>query len=102
MIRRPPRSTLFPYTTLFRSVPAALVGAVRGDGVVDIADRAHLRQQTDVLAAQPVGIARAIHLLVVMEAHVQHDRVIDATGLEQLQASRRMLTHLVKLLVRQT
>jgi len=22
MIRRPPRSTLFPYTTLFRSVPA--------------------------------------------------------------------------------
>src|SRR3712207_8728401 len=25
MIRRPPRSTLFPYTTLFRSVPAARV-----------------------------------------------------------------------------
>src|SRR2546430_8315802 len=24
MIRRPPRSTLFPYTTLFRSHPAAL------------------------------------------------------------------------------
>src|SRR5256885_12454849 len=24
MIRRPPRSTLFPYTTLFRSVPMAL------------------------------------------------------------------------------
>src|SRR2546426_1565567 len=33
MIRRPPRSTLFPYTTLFRSVGAefgvALPGAVR-------------------------------------------------------------------------
>src|SRR5260370_34072144 len=28
MIRRPPRSTLFPYTTLFRSQPAA-VGALR-------------------------------------------------------------------------
>src|SRR2546428_8835671 len=26
MIRRPPRSTLFPYTTLFRSVDAWLVG----------------------------------------------------------------------------
>src|SRR3712207_8211459 len=25
MIRRPPRSTLFPYTTLFRSGPAGLV-----------------------------------------------------------------------------
>src|SRR2546426_11509823 len=27
MIRRPPRSTLFPYTTLFRSLPEALRGA---------------------------------------------------------------------------
>src|SRR5258708_18483900 len=25
MIRRPPRSTLFPYTTLFRSIPLAMV-----------------------------------------------------------------------------
>src|SRR2546425_6035776 len=28
MIRRPPRSTLFPYTTLFRSVLQALLSAV--------------------------------------------------------------------------
>src|SRR3712207_9333463 len=28
MIRRPPRSTLFPYTTLFRSVLAVLVAAL--------------------------------------------------------------------------
>src|SRR3712207_7510487 len=28
MIRRPPRSTLFPYTTLFRSVLLCAVGAV--------------------------------------------------------------------------
>src|SRR2546427_2989606 len=27
MIRRPPRSTLFPYTTLFRSIEAGLLGA---------------------------------------------------------------------------
>src|SRR3712207_7458722 len=33
MIRRPPRSTLFPYTTLFRSVVAAEAGlAHRGPG----------------------------------------------------------------------
>src|SRR5260221_7302262 len=31
MIRRPPRSTLFPYTTLFRS-PAYQVGLSRGRG----------------------------------------------------------------------
>src|SRR3712207_7637534 len=29
MIRRPPRSTLFPYTTLFRSNPVAPVTSVR-------------------------------------------------------------------------
>src|SRR2546430_16973215 len=40
MIRRPPRSTLFPYTTLFRSAVAARDGdaggaaAVRGGGCV--------------------------------------------------------------------
>src|SRR2546426_8336046 len=29
MIRRPPRSTLFPYTTLFRSPPAGRSGRLR-------------------------------------------------------------------------
>src|SRR5258708_39707531 len=29
MIRRPPRSTLFPYTTLFRSITMALINPVR-------------------------------------------------------------------------
>src|SRR2546430_7025895 len=36
MIRRPPRSTLFPYTTLFRSIPRPVVGHAEqrehGDG----------------------------------------------------------------------
>src|SRR5256885_9726389 len=31
MIRRPPRSTLFPYTTLFRSRPARRRGPARPD-----------------------------------------------------------------------
>src|SRR3712207_8320287 len=30
MIRRPPRSTLFPYTTLFRSVPVLQNGTLDG------------------------------------------------------------------------
>src|ERR1044072_4917639 len=34
MIRRPPRSTLFPYTTLFRSVPPPSVLQV--NGAIDI------------------------------------------------------------------
>src|SRR5256714_12480425 len=31
MIRRPPRSTLFPYTTLFRSLDAEQIREYRGD-----------------------------------------------------------------------
>src|SRR5256884_9334899 len=34
MIRRPPRSTLFPYTTLFRSLYGTLVLAERRSGYV--------------------------------------------------------------------
>src|SRR5439155_16864299 len=34
MIRRPPRSTLFPYTTLFRSVPPRVWGRNGCAGVV--------------------------------------------------------------------
>src|SRR5256885_8925178 len=37
MIRRPPRSTLFPYTTLFRSVPARLAPALLRHVGVDLA-----------------------------------------------------------------
>src|SRR5436190_4527559 len=32
MIRRPPRSTLFPYTTLFRSIAAMLAAAAINSG----------------------------------------------------------------------
>src|SRR5256885_5701457 len=34
MIRRPPRSTLFPYTTLFRSVRIVVVCAVKDEIIV--------------------------------------------------------------------
>src|SRR3712207_8343729 len=39
MIRRPPRSTLFPYTTLFRSLGVAPVGHAQADGHHRAADR---------------------------------------------------------------
>src|SRR2546430_10665082 len=37
MIRRPPRSTLFPYTTLFRSEPLDAIQAVAVEAVDDLA-----------------------------------------------------------------
>src|SRR2546426_3295334 len=45
MIRRPPRSTLFPYTTLFRSRPAGGRGAR--------AARGHVRAARDRDAREP-------------------------------------------------
>src|SRR2546428_4863234 len=55
MIRRPPRSTLFPYTTLFRSASAAALAAAEElDGVRDDLDRlalaAVLRQAVEIIA----------------------------------------------------
>src|SRR2546426_6441590 len=45
MIRRPPRSTLFPYTTLFRShdaqvVPDAVIGAIEAAAAREVVHRA--------------------------------------------------------------
>src|SRR2546425_5469699 len=39
MIRRPPRSTLFPYTTLFRSPPGEVEQIERPIGDVQLIDR---------------------------------------------------------------
>src|SRR3989475_11491897 len=47
MIRRPPRSTLFPYTTLFRSLLAKLV--VRGRTWEETGSRAHRSLEEFVL-----------------------------------------------------
>src|SRR5260221_7825380 len=49
MIRRPPRSTLFPYTTLFRSI-APLVGVIGPAGGVG----QHLRVSVVTLESKPL------------------------------------------------
>src|SRR3712207_6988537 len=62
MIRRPPRSTLFPYTTLFRSDPLRLVeGTRRVDQLLEEVQGRHVddgvggveAQAVDVVVAQP-------------------------------------------------
>src|SRR5688572_32470253 len=48
MLRRPPRSTLFPYTTLFRSLQCGPMAAV--SGVFDVGHNLCARQQQALLA----------------------------------------------------
>src|SRR2546426_3791507 len=61
MIRRPPRSTLFPYTTLFRSQPAVPAPDVEhGRAGRDPGERARLAEAHPLLAAAAPGTARAV------------------------------------------
>src|SRR3989449_10115423 len=56
MIRRPPRSTLFPYTTLFRSQDEHGERApTRPHGVIDQPDRRHVVRVKPRGAAQRLG-----------------------------------------------
>src|SRR3712207_9119007 len=60
MIRRPPRSTLFPYTTLFRSYQA--LGETLGFPYSGWIDRDQARAQTVVVLLVLVGIAAVVAL----------------------------------------
>src|SRR5256885_10113018 len=58
MIRRPPRSTLFPYTTLFRSAVPGSIVAVGNAGLEDeIVFHIQARDQVELLKHQPEPIA---------------------------------------------
>src|SRR3712207_7793905 len=58
MIRRPPRSTLFPYTTLFRSGAAARAGPA---ALAEARRRVPQRPPPDRLAGDPPTPAQARH-----------------------------------------
>src|SRR3712207_7180341 len=87
MIRRPPRSTLFPYTTLFRSARGRVAGA---EGAA-VAHRPLLR------AVGPLGVPGLLHEHVpggVVEA-AQHPgdvahRAVELTAFGQDRKSTRL------------
>src|SRR3712207_8537275 len=58
MIRRPPRSTLFPYTTLFRSS----ITAIRTAAVSGLATRLLAREDARDLAILGTGVQARTHL----------------------------------------
>src|SRR2546422_5164199 len=61
MIRRPPRSTLFPYTTLFRSLRVGVRGKPLGDAAAALR-LAHAREHLEDVGHFPGIIVRAPHV----------------------------------------
>src|SRR3712207_8579660 len=77
MIRRPPRSTLFPYTTLFRSRDAA-----------PVADDAEVVVEAVVLGEQMQRrVQRRMERVAAAEEEPRHDRA--GTAVELLGADRK-------------
>src|SRR2546425_12686808 len=70
MIRRPPRSTLFPYTTLFRSLPIAGAQDYAARKAADVrgihllGDTAVTIELTEPLAVFPKFLAMAVAAVV--------------------------------------
>src|SRR3712207_7498620 len=89
MIRRPPRSTLFPYTTLFRSLPAEARGGLSRE-------RAQLHAGASSGAAVPVlaresgaGLSRGAHV----HLHYRHLRSEEHTS--ELQSRQYLVCRLL-------
>src|SRR2546429_9406121 len=84
MIRRPPRSTLFPYTTLFRSEPSdGGSAATGGAGVLSLAahpvllypERVHREQQRPPVVG--VGVEQDLDVVVGVDVVAVRERGAD-------------------------
>src|SRR3712207_8208618 len=73
MIRRPPRSTLFPYTTLFRSSEPGLARDVR-------AARTYLLEEAGVPADRLLYLGESLGAAVVTELATEHPRSEEHTS----------------------
>src|SRR5262249_59991051 len=100
MTRRPPRSTLFPYTTLFRSRVAHMGGAELSQEL-DLLGPAHDVHQADVVHdADPVehlpevrGGGRVHERLVPLGPHRRHHRSEEHTS--ELQSLTNLVCRLL-------
>src|SRR5256885_9966550 len=89
MIRRPPRSTLFPYTTLFRSGGAVL----RPGGVVPEPDRHRGEgRRAHQLAALPAH--RPAGLVEDVDRHAE-SAALDLAPIQDRKSTRLNSSHLV-------
>src|SRR2546422_8598301 len=63
MIRRPPRSTLFPYTTLFRSIMAVGVAVANSILLVTFAERSRIGQAKSRSEEHTSELQSRLHLV---------------------------------------
>src|SRR5699024_12481206 len=76
MIRRPPRSTLFPYTTLFRSILPIILPLIAGVFAAFFNAKVHInRPLTKIFTLLNLGVATYITWYVI-----EHGTVILETG----------------------
>src|SRR5699024_11271791 len=93
MIRRPPRSTLFPYTTLFRSSHDGSPGARMPSGVVDLGLDGGDRKSTR-LNSSHVSISYAVFCLKKKKKKNQLILYREKTAIRQTTATPKTTTQI--------
>src|SRR3712207_7004393 len=92
MIRRPPRSTLFPYTTLFRSPQLVAEPRVRRrELLLQRPARARAREDVSRALVRRGGRARA----VVVQVRADDDRVRSEEHTSELQSRQYLVCRLL-------
>src|SRR5256885_13849142 len=90
MIRRPPRSTLFPYTTLFRSVPGSSKELCGGTHVRATGDIGVFKITSDESIASGVRRLRAVTGFDAYERFREDEKLIEEVA-ANLRTSRTEL-----------
>src|SRR5205823_11466445 len=86
MIRRPPRSTLFPYTTLFRSRPGVR-GAHPPDGAGGASGRARIpAPRSEEHTSELQSLAYLVCRLLLEKKKEQRDMPVEVRAIGNMQA----------------
>src|SRR2546425_2320974 len=94
MIRRPPRSTLFPYTTLFRSVQALLPADLQPLGLakpveeISVERGHHQQRRSEEHTSELQSLAYLVCRLLLEKKKRQHKHVV-----LRLPPHRRLVLH---------
>src|SRR2546427_12629886 len=93
MIRRPPRSTLFPYTTLFRSLRPVNLNLLKQAAIFQDLDDGELARVAEVCREQKFTVGQFVFkegepgnpLLLISDAEARISRTIPSSGEEALE-----------------